>query len=181
MFRLLLVITIFAISCNHVMASLSSDNFFKYYDTLGANYTDELDIIKAKYHALALEYHPDKNKGNDKEQAEIKMQEINEAYEGIERHLKHSKPFSSSSVDIFSTLSRWYNTIPLEERQVFEAKCKAYFGSTMMVEDLPKVLSLTFIDDTFSRTITGLKGAVVSTLGLDNLYKGFFSGIKSVN
>jgi len=37
------------------------------------------DIIKSRYRSLALQYHPDRNPGN--EQAKLKMQEVNNAFE----------------------------------------------------------------------------------------------------
>ncbi len=51
-----------------------------YYETLGITPSAELAVIKAVYKALANKYHPDKNIGNAA-QAEVKMRQINEAYE----------------------------------------------------------------------------------------------------
>jgi len=50
-----------------------------YYQILGVTPSAELAVIKAVYKALALKYHPDRNKGNLAAAAK-KMAEINEAY-----------------------------------------------------------------------------------------------------
>lgn len=59
-----------------------------HYAILGAETTDSLDVIKKKYRALALQWHPDKvaAKGLSLEaqrHAKEKFQQINEAYERI--------------------------------------------------------------------------------------------------
>ena len=46
---------------------------------LGLSLPVTTDIVKRKYRSLALEYHPDRNPGN--EHAKLKMQEINNAFE----------------------------------------------------------------------------------------------------
>lgn len=58
------------------------------YTTLGAEATDSLDVIKKKYRALAMQWHPDKvaAKGVSAEtlrHAKEEFQKINEAYEKI--------------------------------------------------------------------------------------------------
>jgi len=49
-----------------------------YYKTLGVSKNATLDEIKKAYRRLALQYHPDRNKGN--KEAEEKFKTINEAY-----------------------------------------------------------------------------------------------------
>ena len=50
-----------------------------YYATLGVQKGDDADTIKKAYRKLAMKYHPDQNKGNEK--AEAKFKEISQAYD----------------------------------------------------------------------------------------------------
>ncbi|MDR3180110.1 MAG: molecular chaperone DnaJ [Holosporaceae bacterium] len=52
-----------------------------YYETLGVSKSSNNDDIKKAYRKLAMQYHPDRNKGDKK--AESKFKEINEAYETL--------------------------------------------------------------------------------------------------
>jgi DnaJ-class molecular chaperone len=52
-----------------------------YYDILGINKTASAEEIKKSYRKLAMQYHPDKNKGDTV--AEKKFKEINEAYQTL--------------------------------------------------------------------------------------------------
>lgn len=52
-----------------------------YYETLGVAKTASADDIKKAYRKQAVEWHPDKHQGGDKEKAEKKFKEINEAYQ----------------------------------------------------------------------------------------------------
>ena len=57
-------------------------------DTINTNYCDiTIELIKKKYHRLALQYHPDKN-GNTPESNE-KFKQINEAYNYLKREIKN--------------------------------------------------------------------------------------------
>jgi len=49
-----------------------------YYDTLWVNKSSSADEIKKAYRKKAMEYHPDRNKGD--KTAEKKFKDINEAY-----------------------------------------------------------------------------------------------------
>jgi molecular chaperone DnaJ len=49
-----------------------------YYDVLGVQRTCTLEDLKRVYRKLALEYHPDRNPGN--QEAEERFKEVNEAY-----------------------------------------------------------------------------------------------------
>ena len=60
-------------------------------DKINTNYSDiTIELIKKKYHKLALQNHPDKN-GNTPESNE-KFREINEAYNYLKREIKNIDP-----------------------------------------------------------------------------------------
>jgi len=63
------------------------------YKLLGVNESDDIGIIKKAYRKLIREYHPDiiKSQGKDEaymQEATVKTQEINQAYEMIKAHKK---------------------------------------------------------------------------------------------
>jgi hypothetical protein len=67
-------------------------------DTNSTNYTNiTIELIKKKYHKLALQYHPDKN-GNTPESNE-KFRQINEAYNYLKREIKIIQNNCSDSDD----------------------------------------------------------------------------------
>ncbi|MFZ4500204.1 MAG: molecular chaperone DnaJ [Minisyncoccia bacterium] len=57
-----------------------------YYDTLGVKKGASKDEIKKAFHKLAHQYHPDKNKGDDK-----KFKEVNEAYQTLSDDTKRAQ------------------------------------------------------------------------------------------
>jgi len=52
-----------------------------YYEVLGITRTASGEEIKRAYRRLAMKYHPDRNNGSDKAEAEAKFKECSEAYE----------------------------------------------------------------------------------------------------
>src|SRR3954468_499294 len=52
-----------------------------YYEVLGVSRTADGEEIKRSYRRLAMKYHPDRNNGDDKADAELKFKECSEAYE----------------------------------------------------------------------------------------------------
>jgi len=61
-----------------------------YYDILGISKSASNDEIKKAYRKQALEWHPDKHTGSDKEAAEKRFKEINEAYQILSDREKKS-------------------------------------------------------------------------------------------
>lgn len=59
-----------------------------YYDTLGVARTASADDLKRAYRKLAMQYHPDRNKGDST--AEQKFKDINEAYEVLKDDQKRA-------------------------------------------------------------------------------------------
>ncbi|MDR2268457.1 MAG: molecular chaperone DnaJ [Holosporaceae bacterium] len=83
-----------------------------YYETLGLTKTTSDDDIKKAYRKLAMQYHPDRNKGD--KVAEAKFKEINEAYETLKDpqkraaydrygHNAYKNASSSSGGDFYSS------------------------------------------------------------------------------
>jgi curved DNA-binding protein len=64
-------------------------NYKDYYKTLGVNRNASQDEIKNAFRKLAIQYHPDKNKGDAK--AEEKFKEINEAFQVLSDPEKRKK------------------------------------------------------------------------------------------
>jgi molecular chaperone DnaJ len=52
-----------------------------YYEVLSISRTASEDEIKRAYRRLAMKYHPDRNNGDGREEAELKFKECSEAYE----------------------------------------------------------------------------------------------------
>lgn len=61
-----------------------------YYDLLGVSKSSSAQEIKNAYRKKALEWHPDRHQGGDKEEAERKFKEINEAYQVLSDPSKKS-------------------------------------------------------------------------------------------
>ncbi|MDD3852552.1 MAG: DnaJ C-terminal domain-containing protein [Syntrophomonadaceae bacterium] len=65
--------------------------FRDYYEILGVNRDADEKKIKAAYRKLARKWHPDLHSGKDKDKAEEKFKEINEAYEVLSDSEKRAK------------------------------------------------------------------------------------------
>ena len=59
------------------MATIKRD----YYEILGVSRKADGEELKRAYRRLAMKYHPDRNNGSDKTEAEAKFKECSEAYE----------------------------------------------------------------------------------------------------
>lgn len=84
----------------------------KYYDILGVSKDAKEEEIKRVYKKLAIKYHPDRNIDN-KEEAERKFAEINEAYSTLSNSKKRQK------YDMFGTTSNDGSVDPINTFQMF--------------------------------------------------------------
>jgi curved DNA-binding protein CbpA len=66
------------------------------YEILGITFKASLEEVKKAYKKLALQYHPDKNPGNEEEAAE-KFKEINKAFVEICNNEENKETFLSDS------------------------------------------------------------------------------------
>jgi len=62
-----------------------------YYEVLGIARTASQEEIKRAYRRLAMKYHPDRNNGDDKADAESKFKECSEAYEVLSDEAKRRR------------------------------------------------------------------------------------------
>lgn len=65
--------------------------FIDYYEVLGVPRDADEETIKKAYRKLAMKWHPDRHKGADREKAEEKFKQINEAYEVLKDPEKRKK------------------------------------------------------------------------------------------
>ncbi len=69
--------------------NLDFDPKKNYYDILGVGESADADEIKKAYRKLAMQYHPDRNRGDNS--AEEKFKEINEANDVLSDSSKKSQ------------------------------------------------------------------------------------------
>lgn len=101
------------------------------YETLGVPRTASADEIKRQYYKLAMQYHPDRNKGDKK--AEEKLQKINAAYTVLKDEDKRrqydqfgSAAFDGSGGGGFEGFDP--NDIPVDMRDIFEGIFSGFGG-----------------------------------------------------
>ena len=93
-------------------------------DTINTNYSDiTIDLIKKKYHKLALQNHPDKN-GNTPESNE-KFKQINEAYEYLKREMKNTNSETNENED--KSPSVYYDILKLFIKGLLDGKYNDIF------------------------------------------------------
>ncbi len=101
----------------------------EYYKILGVEKTETKDWIKKAYRKLAMEYHPDRNKG-DKE-AEKKFKEINEAYSVLWDDKKRQEYDMFGKVWGSSPFSWWFSSswVNVDLWDIFESFFGWWFSS----------------------------------------------------
>ncbi len=62
-----------------------------YYEVLGVARTADGEEIKRAYRRLAMKYHPDRNQGDGKAEAEVRFKECSEAYEVLSDPAKRKR------------------------------------------------------------------------------------------
>jgi len=101
-----------------------------YYETLGVSRTAAPDEIKRQYYKLAMEYHPDRNKGD--KAAEEKLQKINVAYSVLKDEEKRRQydQFGSAAFDGGGAGFQGFdpNDIPVDMRDLFEGIFSGFGG-----------------------------------------------------
>ena len=118
-------------------------------DTINTNYSDiTIDLIKKKYHKLALQNHPDKN-GNTHESNE-KFKQINEAYNYLKREMKNIDPANheNDEENKDQSSSVYYDILKLFIKGLLDGKYNDVFIN--IVQDIVsgyKKISLKLFDD----------------------------------
>jgi hypothetical protein len=118
-------------------------------DTINTNYNDiTIELIKKKYHKLALQNHPDKN-GNTPESNE-KFQQINEAYNYLKREIKNIDPTNYNNTDVNDdqTSSVYFDILKLFIKGLLDGKYNDIFIN--IIQDIVsgyKKISLKLFDD----------------------------------
>ena len=122
-------------------------------DTINTNYSDiTIDLIKKKYHKLALQNHPDKN-GNTPESNE-KFKQINEAYNYLKREMKnidpanHENDQANDEENKDQSSSVYYDILKLFIKGLLDGKYNDVFIN--IVQDIVsgyKKISLKLFDD----------------------------------
>ena len=112
-------------------------------DITKTNYKDiTIELIKKKYHKLALKNHPDKN-GNTPESNE-KFKRINEAYDYLKREIKNINPDDLNE----TTSSLYYDILQLFMKEILNGKYNELFLN--IVQDIVigcKKISLKLFDN----------------------------------
>ena len=116
-------------------------------DTINTNYNDiTIELIKKKYHKLALQNHPDKN-GNTPESNE-KFKEINEAYNYLKREIKNIDPNNDDLKNEDQSSSVYFDILKLFIKGLLDGKYNDIFIN--IVQDIVsgyKKISLKLFDD----------------------------------
>jgi len=116
-------------------------------DITKTNYNDiTIELIKKKYHKLALQNHPDKN-GNTPQSNE-KFKQINEAYDYLKREIQNINPDDFNEENNETTSSLYYDILQLFMKEILIGKYNELFLN--IVKDIVigcKKISLKLFDD----------------------------------
>jgi hypothetical protein len=116
-------------------------------DVSKTNYNDiTIELVKKKYHKLALQNHPDKN-GNTPESNE-KFKQINEAYDYLKNEIKNINPVELNEENNETSSSLYYDILQLFMKGILDGKYNELFLN--IVQDIVigcKKISLKLFDD----------------------------------
>ena len=145
-----------------------------YYSVLKVNRSATEDDLKKSYRRLAMKWHPDKNPGDNKAEAEAKFKKISEAYEVLsdpqkrtiydqygEEGLKASADAGSSSSSMNGSTNHRFN--PRNAEDVFAE----FFGSSKPFEGMGRAKSMRFQTEG-AGTFGGFGGGTESKFRLYN-------------
>lgn len=125
-----------------------------YYKILGVQRTADQEQIKKAYRKLAIQYHPDKNKGN--KQAEQKFKQISEAYSVLsdpQKKAQYDNP--NARFNPFFNSSNGFGFNPNSMQDIFNSVFGGGFGSFSNFNEQPSLDLTVRIAISFEQMISG--------------------------
>lgn len=122
------------------------------YDILGVQKDCDIKNIKKQYRKLALKYHPDRNAGSNKADAEVQFKKISEAYEIL------SDPEKRKVYDSFglqAVRESGAGSAPSTMNHIFENMPSFFTGGTQHFSRAQKKHKLVRVDATLSDVMNG--------------------------
>ncbi|MGF1632854.1 MAG: molecular chaperone DnaJ [Phycisphaerae bacterium] len=100
-----------------------------YYEVLGLTRSASADEIKRAYRKLAMQYHPDRNQGEDKTEAEVKFREAAEAYEVLSDPAKRQRYDQLGHAGVSGQTHQYQNMDPSDIFSMFEELFGGFGGA----------------------------------------------------